>query len=238
MLFKRVVIAIVVVVLGACADQGRRLKSDFDRLDQGITDVRALQAEQTTRLAALEGELRALSGRVEELEYSQTQRFGSEIGTIKRDLSNLRTRVPPHSAVPVEALAADEKLSYDLPPEISGIFQDALLKIREGAFADAEVPLKEAHELSNGTEWAPNIQFWFAVVHDGKGDYRKALAAYNEFFTRYKKHSRAPLALYRQALVLSRLGDSKTAKLTLNKLLAEYPKSAEAPRAKEKLKDL
>ena len=69
-------------------------------------------------------------------------------------------------------------------------------------------------------------------------DNGKALAAYHEVVTKYPKHQRAALALYRQALVFIRLKDSKTAGLTLRKLIAEFPGSSEAAQAKEKLKDL
>jgi len=64
------------------------------------------------------------------------------------------------------------------------------------------------------------------------------LRAYTEVATRFPKSNRAPTALYRQALVLVRLGDRKTATLSLRKLVDDYPKSPEAQMAKDKIKEL
>jgi TolA-binding protein len=54
---------------------------------------------------------------------------------------------------------------------------------------------------------------------------------------KFPKSGRAPLALLRQGSLMIRLGDAKTAKVVFKKLVADYPKSAEASRARERLKE-
>lgn len=225
-------------LLVGCVDNTKQFRSDLSKLERGLSDIRNLQVEHTSRLATIEAEARSVSGRVDELEYRQTQKFGSDLSSMREDLSDLQRRTPPHPIVPGEALEVDERLVESLPPEISGLFRNALLKIREGKFSEAEPLLQEAYNLSFGTEWAANIIFWFAVTHDGKGDNRKALGAYNDFITKYPKHERTPLALLRQASVFIRLKDTKAARLTLSKLVAEFPKSLEAVRAKDRLREI
>jgi TolA-binding protein len=230
---RRVVLVGVVVLFSGCAAGGSN-----KALERSIADLRAMQSEQTDALNSLDSQLRALAGRVEELEFSQNKRIGTEVSALKEDLSNLKRLVPPPAAVPVPELEADEAWASNLPAEQAQIFVDALGLVREGKFADALPLLKEISERNAGTPKGAVPLFWQGIAHDGLADNRGALRAYTEVATRFPKSNRAPTALYRQALVLVRLGDRKTATLSLRKLVDDYPRSPEAPMAKDKIKEL
>jgi TolA-binding protein len=231
---RRVVLVGVVALFSGCAAGAGSSKS----LERSISDLRAMQAEQTEALNSLDSQLRTLSGRVEELEFSQNKRIGSEVSALKEDLSNLKRLVPPPAAVPVPELEADEAWASNLPAEQAQIFVDGLALVREGKFADALPLLKEVSERTAGTPKSAVPLFWQGVAHDGLADSRGALRAYAEVAARFPKSNRAPTSLYRQALVLARLGDRKTATLSLRKLIDDYPKSPEAAMARDKLKEL
>ena len=237
MIRRAVALGFLALGLGACANMDK-INKDISRLESGLNDVRGFQAEQTAKVSALESQLRELSGKFEELEYGQRERVGTALNALKNDVSNLRQRVPPPPIVPAEALEEDEASLAQWPAEIAAPFGDALQMIRLGDFRRALAPLDEASTLSSGTEWGALILFWTAVSFDGLNENDRALQNYHEMVTRYRKHSRVPLALLRQASVFIRMGDTKTARLTLNKLIADYPRSAEAAKAKERLKDL
>ena len=115
-------------------------------------------------------------------------------------------------------------------------FESALQNIRQGKFTPAVGALEDAADSVHGTAQAPMVLFWLAVAQEGANANEEAVRRYIEITTRYPKSRRAPLALLRQASVMVRLGDAKTAKLSLKKLVSDYPKSEEAARAKEKLK--
>jgi TolA-binding protein len=93
-------------------------------------------------------------------------------------------------------------------------------------------------EQLDGTDRAAVPLFWEGVAFDGLHDDRQALRAYAEVVSRYPKSQRAPSSLLRQASVLVRLGDPKAARLSLQKLLDDYPRAPEAAIAKDKLRDL
>jgi TolA-binding protein len=209
-----------------------------DSLERSIKDIRSLQADQTTQMFELNTRLRQLTGHLEELEYGQKRHVSSNLQALQADVTNLRRRVPPPAVVPAMQLESDEALAAKLPPEPSRLFNNALVKLREGQFQDALSILQTVSGMGNGRLWQANAMFWIGVCHDGLGDNTSALTAYHKMASAFPKHERAPLALFRQGSVFIRLGDSKTAKLTFQKLIAEYPDSTEAARAKERLKDL
>jgi TolA-binding protein len=237
MAWRRLGGAVVVSALSACVPQVDTLKVDLARLDRNVGDLRSLQAEQVTEVAALRAELRQLTGRLDEIEYSQREKLG-DLSTMQGDLSRLSQRMPPPAIVPVQALEADEGSIPDLPVDVGQRFAEGLTRIRAGNFAQAGAPLQEALDLGPTNAWAPQILFWIGLVGEATSDLPKAASAYLEIVSRFPKHSRTPLALLRQGTVFIRLGDKKAARLAFKKLTVDFPKSPEAQRARERLKDV
>jgi TolA-binding protein len=215
-----------------------QLQSDVDRLSASLADLRSSQAEQLADLGSLKSDVRTLSGRLDELEHSQKVGLGSDLNAVRQDLNALKSRVPPPAIVPSEALDEDQGRGADLPQGIGPKFENALQNIREGQFSVAQGLLEESLDGVYGTGAAPMVLFWLGVSEEGLNQNEKAVKHYAEIITRYPKYRRAALAHLRQASVLIRLGDKKTASLTLKKLINDFPKSTEAARAKERLKDL
>ncbi len=231
---RLVALVLVVSLTSGCSvyDLGKKVS----RLERNVTDLRALQAEQTESINSLDSQIKLLAGRLEELEFSQNRKLGSDLSALKEDLSALRKRVPPPAGVPVAELEADEGWARELPEETGRIFLDGLALIREGKFADAAPLLDNAVEQSQSTGKAGVVLFWQGVAYDGLLDNRSALRSYAEVVGRYPKSHRAAASLLRQSDVFVRLGDKKTAQLSLKKLVEDYPKSPEAVEAKDKLK--
>lgn len=226
---------LIVSALCACAPSAR-MSSDLNRLQRELADLRSFQAEQTTQISGMQAEMRSFNGRLEELEFSQNRRMGSDLTQLRDDVSRLRRRVPPPAVVPVEALEADEALAATLAAEISGRFNDALGLLREGRFAEALTILQEVQDMSSNNDAYANIIFWIGIAHEGLSNNREALKAFHAITTNYPRHPRCALALLRVAGVFSRLGDSTSMRLTYQKLIVDFPKSPEAGVAKDRLK--
>ena len=84
------------------------LSRDVETLQRSVNDLRAMQSEQTDIVNSLDSQVKALAGRLEEMEFAQNKRFGSDLTGLKEELSSLRRRVPPPAVVPVPELEADE----------------------------------------------------------------------------------------------------------------------------------
>jgi TolA-binding protein len=225
-----------VFLFSGCAayDLGKKVS----RLERSISDLRALQAEQSESLNSLDGQIKLVAGRLEELEFSQNKRLGSDLSALKDDLSAIRKRIPPPPGVPTAELESDESWAKGLPDESQRLFVDALGMIREGKFADSVSLLENASEQNQGSDKAGPVLFWLGVAHDGLLDNKGALRSYAESISQYPKNHRAPASLLRQSEVFVRLGDKKTAALSLKKLIDDYPKSPEVIEAKDRLKQL
>ena len=231
---RRIALVLVVSLCAGCSvyDLGKKVS----RLERNVSDLRALQAEQTESINSLDSQIKLVAGRLEELEFAQNKRLGTDLSALKDDLSALRKRIPPPAGVPTAELEADEAWAKDLPEDSGRIFLDGLALVREGKFADALPLFENAVEQTESTGKGGVILFWQGVAHDGLLDNKGALRSYAEVLARYPKSHRAPASLLRQSDVFSRLGDKKTAQLSLKKLLEDYPKSPEAVEAKDKLK--
>lgn len=224
--------------LTGCTNNLPKLEKQVNNLEDSLTDLRNFQAEQTTKLASLEAQVRTLTGSLEELQYSQSRALGGDLNALKRDLGDLQRRVPPPPLVPSAELESDELLLPSMAANVADRFADALRNIRGGKYEQALAPLQESMDLSVGENYAPNLIFWNAIAYEGIADNRKALQNYIDLTGRFPKHSRAALGLLRQAAILQKLGDKKSAKLTLNKLIADFPKSKEASAARDRIKEL
>jgi TolA-binding protein len=232
---KRVVL-LLALLAGGCSIQD--LEQKVSRLERSLNDMRAFQAEQTETINSLDTQMKQMSGRIEEMEFSHNKRLGSDLSALKEDLTSLRKRVPPPAGVPADELEVDEVWANSLTGEPQMLVSDALLRLREGKFEDALPLLQNAVSQLRGSDKASVALFWQGVAYDGLGDDRSALRSYADVVYQYPKSQRAPSSLLRQSSVLSRLGDKKTAALSLRKLVDDYPRSPEASVAKEKLQDL
>lgn len=231
--FFAATLLVLTITSSGCVDQQAHL--DITRLRQELGEMRAIQADHTSQVSQVQGELRTLSGRIDEIEYAQRQRLGGALSDLQKDVSSLRKRVPPPPIVPSGYLEQDEAGVRGLPDSALTIWNEALALIREGKFADALPRLQETLDVAVQTPASPIVVFWIGVAHDGLADSKRALEAYNDIISKYPKSSRVPQALLRQSSVFVRLDDSKTAKLILKKLVGEFPKSPEAAQARERL---
>jgi len=233
---RRVGVVLIALLVNGCA--GYDLGKKVTRLERSMNDMRAFQAEQTESINSIDSQVKLISGRIEELEFSQNKRLGTDLSAIRDDLSSLKKRVPPPTVVPIAELEADEVWANGLAADKAQIFMDALGCLRDGRFADALPLLQNATEYADTGDKAGVVLFWQGVAYDGLSDNRGALRSYAEVVARFPKSNRAPASLLRQASVLLRLGDKDTARDSLKKLIKDYAKSSEATVAKERLKEL
>lgn len=219
--------------LVGCVDTQTRTK--VERFDRGLADVRRQLAEQSADIDTLRADLQAVQGRLDEITHTQGDRQGA-LSELARDLSSLKRRLPPPPEVPVKLLEEDEARLGDLPTTAQPLLDDAFLRLREGRYSEAEAKLQEVMVELGESEQVVVPLFWLGVAYEGLKEWRKALGAYADLTEKFPKSPRAPAALLRQSAAFRRLGDANAARLTLQKLVAQFPKSAEASQAREQLK--
>jgi tetratricopeptide (TPR) repeat protein len=188
-------------------------------------------------MATLEGQLRELAGRLDEIEHTLGRRVETELADFRQMLSTLQGRLPPPALVPQKFLEEDEGRAQGFPEEVAQPLAEVFLALRSGNYSRAREALVLAEQFARGS-YLKEILFWKAVTLEGLGEFRTALSIYHELAVAFPKDSRAAAVLLRQAQVLVRLGDAKTAALILKKLMADWPKASEAALARDRLKEL
>jgi len=148
---------------------------------------------------------------------------------------------PPPPAIDEEwrrEVAQDQAVAgtIDVPERVA--FQGALQGLSSGDCARAGPQLDGLTTRSQGSPLADNALYWQARCHAARGDMNRAVTEFYDVVTRYPKSDKAPAALWQQGLLFLRLGNSPDARLALSKLIKDYPASAEAGRARQKLAEL
>jgi tol-pal system protein YbgF len=84
---------------------------------------------------------------------------------------------------------------------------------------------------------APAAQYWVGEAYFSLREFEKAIVEFDEV-RRYPQNDKTAVALLRQSFAFTELGEKLNAKLVLQELVEKYPQSAEAPKAKQRLKAL
>ncbi|MFQ5666005.1 MAG: tetratricopeptide repeat protein, partial [Candidatus Binatia bacterium] len=85
---------------------------------------------------------------------------------------------------------------------------------------------------------ADNAQYWIGSCYYGQRDYNRAIIELNEVLLKYPRADKVPGALLMLADAFADSGDKIDARLILQKLISDHPRSAEAERGRRALQSL
>jgi len=88
------------------------------------------------------------------------------------------------------------------------------------------------------TELAPNAQFYLGDIYYHKGDYDNALQGFDAVLEQYSENSKTADAHYMKGLTLLKMNKRDSAAREFRDVIAKFPDSEVAPRAKDQLKQL
>ncbi|MDZ4786773.1 MAG: tetratricopeptide repeat protein [bacterium] len=214
------VLALSLSIIGCAGGQQVRPESEI-----AISELRRIQADQTTIIASIRNDIRDMVGRIDEIEHKNT-----ELRDINKNLKTIESRLPPPEGVPVMELISEERA---LEKVENSTFKEALSKLRAAKFSEA-IELLQTTINSEGN--TANHLYWLGIANENYGFLEKALGSYHECSKQFPQNTLAPACLIRQADVFIKLGDKDSAKLTLQKAISSYGSSSYASTAKSKLK--
>ncbi len=235
-------------LLSACFSSNT--SDEIMSLKRSVENLRSYQLEQSSEVSRLSEELQKANGTIEELQHYkdqmqeiQNQNIASPDVNIQPELvGNLASDKvsqgePMHAIVPEAMLAEDEVFASKQNIEFGREMLEMLENIKTNKFREALTIINDLMTSAVG-EQQTRVLFWQGICSDAVGNNKDALIAYNSLLTTFKNHPRAPMALYNQALVFLRLKDKNATKLSLQKLIKEYPGSEYKEKAQKKLKDI
>jgi tol-pal system protein YbgF len=232
------------------------IKTEFDRVRRSLADTRANVEE-------LRRDVNALKGKIDELRYvldrqtSQAARDGDqktknleaklakmdeemnaqaklfkaqeeELRGLKEGLAARRTEAAIETAKAKGAGEEAEKKAYD----------EALKLMDRKEFRKAISQFQEFLKNNPNSEFADNAQYWIGECHYALKEFDQAILEFDAVRRKYPNGDKVPAALLKQGFAFAELGDRVDARLILQELIERYPLSAEATKAKERLKTL
>lgn len=220
------------VFFAACA--GARIDSVERQMKSDLDDLRSIQAEHTADLNTIRQELREVSGKVEELQYVAMGRTKE----LERTLNRLGSRVPPPPGVPEKLLNSDEEQIASLTGPAADTYKRGLNQLRAGDFEGGRETFSRFVQDNPGTAFTDNALFWLGICYGKLGQYDRAVVAFSDVFQSYPAENMVPASLYHLSETFVKMGSIQDAKLTLQKLIDEHPKSSFNRKARNRLREL
>jgi tol-pal system protein YbgF len=244
--------ALAIAVLAAAS--GCATRADVER-------VRRDQQEMRARLADVQVSLDSINRRIDTLRTSVDEKGGGRDATTLRTLEKrvadleARAALPPPAEAAVPGLPPVERPVPNIPrteaatialrredrqPAGPGneLYKRALQTYRDGQADQAIQQFREYLRSNSKTDLADNAQYWIGEAYYSKGDYNRSIIELNEVLLKYPQGDQVPGALLALATSFSQSGDKIDAKLILQKLISDHPKSEEAEVGRQQLQTL
>lgn len=216
------------------------------QLDRRTREANAESSRQvgslSARVEALSTELSRVSSRLDEL--------SQRIEALSRELASRPAPPPTSGGSAPPAAAGAPRSSGGATPEQA--YQAAYLDFSKGNYPLAVAGFREFVRRFPDATLADQAQYWVgeslfsqarASLAAGQSDkatreLEQAVQEFRRVSLNYPRGSKVPTALYKEALALLELKQTRLAQTRLQYLLDNFPQSEEAPLAKERLANL
>lgn len=204
--------------------------------DSAVAFLAALQralAAQQSYLVQLRGDMRT-----DLLSVQQQLLAVQELnGQTQQRLSEYRRRLDEQARQPVPGVEPAGPAGAPAGPGPEQMYELSLQQFRRGSFATARLGFREFLRLFPTHENAPDALFFIGETFAQENP-DSAAAVYDQVVKTYAKSPRAPSALYKRGLAAEQRGDIALARTFYARVVAGYPRSAEANLARDKLQRL
>lgn len=259
---KILVLLLVVFFCAACAPTQQQLamERDFGEMKRRLADaeksVAALrqntdgeltermntlargQAEHQAEVDSLRVEMQAFTGRFEDVGNAR-QEAREEVALMRDDLAlkiaameerlaqvEAAQLAPPPAPTPQEAVS----------PEALYLRGMELIQRKED-FVEGREALQEYLNRNPQSPLTVNAIYWIGESYYGEKEYENAILQFQEVIEKFKDHPKVASALLKQGYAFAAMGDRKSAKVALQRLVDTFPLSEEAKKGKERLQE-
>jgi len=265
-LVTRTAAAVLILALTGCASQGSldNVRNDVDAVKTrlfsvekdlgGIRDdsrateknvktdvasVRKLSADMQAAMDSSKTEMRMLNGRIDDIALT-AKKPAEDLARYKEDADKrilaLEERISKlQAALEKGGLPAPNEGSAATP---DGIYKKGLELFKAGNMPAAREQFTILIEKHPKHDMVANAHYWTGETLYGEKQYEQAILAFQEVIKNFPQQPKVPAAMLKQALAFRAIKDNKSAKYVLKRLVAKYPKSQEAKKAKTLLKQI
>jgi tol-pal system protein YbgF len=199
---------------------GRQIGQTSREGDQRVKNLEA-------RLAKLEEDLRAQGELLKAREEALKQLRETTEAQQKMDAQQ--------KAVPSDGLAEGAAAESDA---IKRDYEAAWRTLDKKDYKAAIVRFKEFIKKYPKSTLAGNAQYWIGESHYALREFDLAIIEFDAVRRRYPQGEKVPAALLKQGFAFAELGEKVNARLILQEVVEKFPQSAEAARARQRLKSI
>ncbi len=248
------VVAAALVLAGGCAPQLDRIEVSLQENTDQVALLRAEQQRIRQELEAISALLRLdqdvglesdaqrlakigqLSTRIEQL--IQTLEDNAQYMrnlSARVDLLATRAGVATLGEFKGPAPGDEEGTGDDLPEEGRAIFRAAQLDRNRGNLELAREGLREFLQKYDRSELADDALYELGDLAYGEKEYSQALSHFQDLFDRFPASEKVPAGMYKSARCMQSIGREVEGRELLQRLIDQYPESAEAALARQDL---
>jgi len=214
----------------------KNLKSD-------VADVRKLAADIQASIDSTKTEMQAMNGKLDDMGIS-LKKPTEDLARYRED-ADKRILALEERIVKLQSTLDDftKKMTElaqpkEAAPTPDAIYMKGLDTFKAGDMPAAREIFTKFLEQYPQHDLAANAHYWIGETHYSEKSYEPAILSFQEVIKNYPLKDKVPAAMLKQAMAFKAINDAKSAKYVLTKLGEGFPKSDEAKRAKELLKEM
>jgi tol-pal system protein YbgF len=225
-------------------DEARQQVNDLRiRTNERFDNQSKAQLELANQIEQLKAEVARLRGQVETLTYElettkkRQQDFYIDLdGRVRRFETAATQKAADEAAAPAAEAPPPAPAKKSDPAEEARVYEAALNQFKAGKYKESATAFEAFVKAYPDSDLAPSAQYWLGNSHYGQRECKKAIEAQKVVVARWGTHPKAADAMLNMATCQQELGDAKTAKQTLEQLVARYPGTPAADTAGKRLK--
>lgn len=117
-------------------------------------------------------------------------------------------------------------------------YEDAWKRLRERDYRGAIQQFRKFVKDHPGSSLTDNAQYWIGESHYALQQFDEAILQFDEVRKKYPNGDKVPAALLKIGYAFAEIGNRVDARLIFQEVINRYPRSREAEKAREKIRDL
>jgi len=208
-----------------------------------IDQVLAQIARTNDSVRMLSARLAKLQGDVQNDHYEmnrQILQIQELSGQSQRRLQELRASLEERSSAQQQAMPAvpGDTTKPAAGPGPAQLFQNSLEQLRRGSSTVARSGFEELLRTYPNSEDVPEAMVYIGETYARERNQVAADSVYALVIKQYPTSPKAATALYKRALSMKAAGQTAAAKIALERIVRDFPRSDEAALAKEQLRNI
>jgi tol-pal system protein YbgF len=214
----------------------KNLKSD-------VAEVRKLSADIQASIDSTKTEMQAMNGKLDDMTIS-LKKPTEDLARYREDADKriiaLEERIIKFQSTLDELTKKVGEFSQpkEVAPTPDSLYMKGLDIFKAGDMPAAREIFSKFLEQYPKHDLAANAHYWIGETHYSEKSYEPAILSFQEVIKNYPQKEKVPAAMLKQAMAFKAINDIKSARYVLKKLGEAFPKSDEAIKAKELLKEM